>query len=96
MATGMWDAMFTKTSASAKLSANGDLEVASAASDIGTGTYTVMTQIAAETLGLPPERITARLGDCDLPTRRSRAARGWRPRPARRCSSPAAPSARSC
>ncbi|TVV72691.1 xanthine dehydrogenase family protein molybdopterin-binding subunit [Sphingomonas solaris] len=67
LATGMWDAMFSKTSASAKLSANGDLEVASALSDIGTGTYTVMTQVAADTLGLPPERITARLGDSDLP-----------------------------
>lgn len=67
MATGMWDAMFSKTTASAKLSANGHLEVASAVSDIGTGTYTVMTQLAADTLGLAPDRITARLGDSDLP-----------------------------
>lgn len=67
MATGMWDAQFSKTSARARLSANGDLEVASATSDIGTGTYTVMTQVAAETLGLSPDRITARLGDSDLP-----------------------------
>ena len=67
MATGVWDAMFMKTSASAKLSANGHLEVASAGSDIGTGTYTVMTQVAADTLGLPPERITARLGDSAMP-----------------------------
>ncbi len=68
VATGMWDALFSKTSAGAKLSANGDLEVSSAGSDIGTGTYTVMTQIATDTLGLSPERITARLGDSDLPT----------------------------
>ena len=68
MATGMWDAMFSKTSASAKLSANGHLEVATATSDIGTGTYTVMTLVAADTLGLPPEQITAKLGDSDLPT----------------------------
>ena len=68
VATGIWDAMFSKTSASAKLSANGYLDVASAASDIGTGTYTVMTQVAADTLGLPPEQITARLGDSTLPT----------------------------
>ena len=67
VATGMWDAQFSKTSAGARLSANGDLEVASATSDIGTGTYTVMTQVAADTLGLSPERITARLGDSDLP-----------------------------
>jgi xanthine dehydrogenase YagR molybdenum-binding subunit len=68
VATGMWDAMFQKTSASAKLSANGHLEIATASSDIGTGTYTVMTQVAAETLGLPVSQITARLGDSDMPT----------------------------
>jgi xanthine dehydrogenase YagR molybdenum-binding subunit len=67
VATGMWDAQFSKTSASAKLSANGHLEVASATSDIGTGTYTVMTQVAADTLGIEPEQITAKLGDSDLP-----------------------------
>ena len=68
VATGLWDANFMKTSASAKLTANGHLEVASASSDIGTGTYTVMVQVAADTLGLPPESITAKLGDSDLPT----------------------------
>ncbi len=67
MATGMWDAMFSKTSARATLSANGHLEVATATSDIGTGTYTVMTLVAADTLGLAPDQITARLGDSDLP-----------------------------
>ncbi len=68
VATGMWDAMFAKTSARARLNANGHLEVATATSDIGTGTYTVMTQVAADTLGLAPEQITARLGDSGLPT----------------------------
>ncbi|MDB5663153.1 MAG: xanthine dehydrogenase YagR molybdenum-binding subunit [Sphingomonas bacterium] len=68
VATGIWDAMFSKTSARARLTANGHLEVASAASDIGTGTYTVMTLLAADTLGIPPERISARLGDSSLPT----------------------------
>ncbi len=68
VATGMWDAQFSKTSASAKLSANGHLEVATATSDIGTGTYTVMTLVAADTLGLAPEQITAKLGDSTLPT----------------------------
>lgn len=67
VATGIWEAMFSDTTVSAKLSANGHLEVASATSDIGTGTYTVMAMIAAETLGLPLERITAKLGDSDLP-----------------------------
>lgn len=67
MATGMWDAMFSKCAARATLSADGRLEVASAMSDIGTGTYTVMTQVAADTLGLPATSITAVLGDSSLP-----------------------------
>lgn len=67
VATGMWDAMFSKTSAKAKFTANGHLEISSAASDIGTGTYTVMVQVAADTLGLPIEQITARLGDSEMP-----------------------------
>jgi xanthine dehydrogenase YagR molybdenum-binding subunit len=68
MATGMWDALFMKTSASARFTAEGELEIASAGSDIGTGTYTVMAQVASETLGVPMSRITARLGDSTLPT----------------------------
>ena len=67
MATGIWEAIQSKASAKAKLSADGKLTVASATADIGTGTYTVMTQIAAETLGLPLEDVTFNLGDSDLP-----------------------------
>jgi xanthine dehydrogenase YagR molybdenum-binding subunit len=67
MATGIWEAMMMETAASATLGANGHLGVASATSDIGPGTYTMMTQVAAETLGIPVESITARLGDSDLP-----------------------------
>ena len=35
--------------------------------DIGTGTYAILTQIAAEMLGLPPEAVETRLGDTDYP-----------------------------
>jgi xanthine dehydrogenase YagR molybdenum-binding subunit len=49
------------------LAANGNLIVSSATADIGTGTYTIMTQIAAETLGLPIENVTFELGDSSLP-----------------------------
>ncbi|PWE27593.1 xanthine dehydrogenase [Pararhodobacter marinus] len=35
--------------------------------DIGTGTYAILTQIAGEALGLPQGRVTVRLGDTDLP-----------------------------
>ncbi|WP_102959948.1 xanthine dehydrogenase family protein molybdopterin-binding subunit [Mangrovicella endophytica] len=68
MATGCWEAQMQKTSARAVLTANGHLEVSSATADIGTGTYTIMTQIAADALGLPLESVTAVIGDSSLPT----------------------------
>lgn len=67
MATGMWDAMQMFARAHAVLHADGRLVVSSAASDIGTGTYTVMSQIAAAAMGLPLECVTFQLGDSTLP-----------------------------
>ncbi len=67
MASGMWDALQLFARARAVLSADGTLVVSSAASDIGTGTYTVMTQIAAAAMGLPLERVRFELGDSTLP-----------------------------
>ena len=67
MATGVWDAMQTKSSARAVLDADGRLTVSSATADIGTGTYTVMTQIAADVLNLPLDDVTFSLGDTSLP-----------------------------
>lgn len=67
MATGQWDAMQMFARARAVLDADGRLEVSSAASDIGTGTYTVMAQIAAAAMGLPMEQVRFRLGDSSLP-----------------------------
>jgi xanthine dehydrogenase YagR molybdenum-binding subunit len=66
-ATGIWEAMQMEARAKAVLTANGSLEISSATVDIGPGTYTMMTQIAAETLGVPMEHVTARLGDSTLP-----------------------------
>jgi len=66
MSSGIWDATQLKAGAKAVLSADGKLTVSSATSDIGTGTYTIMSQIAAETLGLPVENVTFRLGDSSL------------------------------
>ena len=97
VATGMWDAMFSKTSARAKLHADGHLEVASAAvrhrhrhlhgDDAGRRRHARPAARAAS----PPSSATAACRP-----RRSRAAPGRRPRPARRCSSPARRSPRSC
>ena len=67
MATGIWEAMMMPHTARAILTADGRLEVATATADIGTGTYTILTQIAADTLGLPMERVTTHLGDSALP-----------------------------
>lgn len=67
MAGGAWESMQQKASASARLTIEGTLTVASATEDIGTGTYTVMSQIAAELLGLPLEAVTFKLGDSRLP-----------------------------
>lgn len=67
MATGIWDAMQVPARAKAILSLDGTLKVSSATADIGTGTYTIMTQIAAETLGLPLEKVSAKLGDSSMP-----------------------------
>jgi len=67
MATGIWEAMQMPASAKAVLTANGSVEIASATADIGPGTYTWMTQLAAEMLGVPIENVTAKLGDSTLP-----------------------------
>jgi xanthine dehydrogenase YagR molybdenum-binding subunit len=67
MATGIWDSLVMVARVSAVLHADGRLVVSSAATDIGTGTYTVMAMIAAEQLGLPLERVTFQLGDSTLP-----------------------------
>ena len=88
MATGIWeahDAGRRARSADADAPTAGSRS-ATATADIGTGTYTILTQIAADALGLPIEDVTAqarRLVACRR--RRSRAAPGRRPPPARPC-----------
>jgi xanthine dehydrogenase YagR molybdenum-binding subunit len=67
MATGIWEALQMPTAVRIVLTANGHAEVASAASDIGTGTYTIMAQVAADMLGLPLDNISIKLGDSTLP-----------------------------
>ena len=67
MATGIWEALQMECAARIVLTANGHAEIVSAFSDIGTGTYTIMAQVAADMLGLPLDNITVRLGDSTLP-----------------------------
>jgi xanthine dehydrogenase YagR molybdenum-binding subunit len=67
MATGVWEALQVPITVRILLSANGHAEVACATSDIGTGTYTIMAQVAADMLGLPLDNVSIRLGDSTLP-----------------------------
>jgi CO/xanthine dehydrogenase Mo-binding subunit len=53
--------------ARASLRRDGTAFVRSAATDIGGGTYTVMTMLAAELLGLPTDRVQFGLGDTAMP-----------------------------
>jgi xanthine dehydrogenase YagR molybdenum-binding subunit len=67
MATGIWEALQMPIAVRIGLSADGRAEVSCATSDIGTGTYTIMAQVAADMLGLPIENIVIKLGDSTLP-----------------------------
>ncbi len=67
MATGIWEALQVPITVRIALTANGHAEIACATSDIGTGTYTIMAQVAADALGLPLENISIKLGDSRLP-----------------------------
>jgi xanthine dehydrogenase YagR molybdenum-binding subunit len=67
MATGIWEALQMPMAARIALTGNGHAEVMCATSDIGTGTYTIMAQVAADMLGLPIDSITVKLGDSTLP-----------------------------
>jgi len=53
--------------ARASIRADGTAYVRSSATDIGTGTYTVMTQLSAELLGLRIDEVRLGLGDTDMP-----------------------------
>src|SRR3954454_11138403 len=67
MATGVWEALQVPIAVRIVLTANRHAEVSCATSDIGTGTYTIMAQVAAEMLGLPLDSVTIKLGDSTLP-----------------------------
>jgi xanthine dehydrogenase YagR molybdenum-binding subunit len=68
MASGVWEALQMPFSARIVLTANGHAEISTAATDIGTGTYTVVAQVAADMLGMPVDSVTVKLGDSTLPT----------------------------
>jgi xanthine dehydrogenase YagR molybdenum-binding subunit len=67
MASGVWEALQMPFASRIVMTANGHVEVSSATSDIGTGTYTIVAQVAADMLGVPLDSVTVKLGDSTLP-----------------------------
>ncbi|WP_127085571.1 xanthine dehydrogenase family protein molybdopterin-binding subunit [Dulcicalothrix desertica] len=54
-------------SALAKILADGRVLIQIAATDIGTGTYTILTQVAAEALNVAPSKVQVQIGDTQFP-----------------------------
>jgi xanthine dehydrogenase YagR molybdenum-binding subunit len=68
MASASYPVHNSQGTARARLYADGHAVVQAGATDLGTGTYTVMTQVAADSLGLPIDKVRFELGDTNLPT----------------------------
>jgi xanthine dehydrogenase YagR molybdenum-binding subunit len=67
MAGCAWMAGRFAAAASIQLRDDGTVRAACATQDIGTGTYTIMAQLAAERTGVPLEKVEVALGDTSLP-----------------------------
>jgi xanthine dehydrogenase YagR molybdenum-binding subunit len=67
MATATYPGGRSAASVKVIMNAKGDVKLMTASIDIGTGTYTVLAQTAADALGIPVERIDVMIGDSTLP-----------------------------
>jgi xanthine dehydrogenase YagR molybdenum-binding subunit len=67
MAAGFRNNLLTKSGARVRLDNQGVVTVESDMTDIGTGSYTIMAQTAAEMMGVPMDKVVVRLGDSSLP-----------------------------
>jgi xanthine dehydrogenase YagR molybdenum-binding subunit len=68
MAASTYPVFYLPASARVRILPSGDVEVEAAASDMGPGTYTSMTQVAADVLGVPMSQIRFDLGRSDFPS----------------------------
>jgi xanthine dehydrogenase YagR molybdenum-binding subunit len=59
--------LVTKSAARVRLARDGIVTVETDMTDIGTGTYTIIAQTAAETMGVPLDQVVVRLGDSSFP-----------------------------
>ena len=67
VAAGFRNNMLMKSGARVRLDRSGGVTVETDMTDIGTGTYTIIAQTAAEMMGLPLDKVTVKLGDSDFP-----------------------------
>ncbi len=67
MATATYGANRSAAMAMVQFEPNGRVTVSSGSQDLGTGTYTIMAQVAAATLHLSIDMVDAKLGDSLLP-----------------------------
>ncbi len=67
MAAGFRNNMLTKSAARVGIDGKGVVTVATDMTDIGTGTYTIIAQTAAETMGVPLDKVVVLLGDSSFP-----------------------------
>jgi xanthine dehydrogenase YagR molybdenum-binding subunit len=67
MATATYPANRSAAQAVVRILPNGHAYVGCGSQDLGTGTYTIMAQTAADALGIDPKLVEAQLGDSTLP-----------------------------
>jgi xanthine dehydrogenase YagR molybdenum-binding subunit len=67
LAAGTYPVRRTPGEALVRILADGTVEVASSSIDMGTGTYTILAQTAADAIGVPVDRVAVKLGDSALP-----------------------------
>ena len=67
VAAGIRDGTINPSAARVRLGRDGLVIVETDMTDIGTGSYTILAQTAAEMMGLPLDRVKVRLGDSDFP-----------------------------
>jgi xanthine dehydrogenase YagR molybdenum-binding subunit len=67
MAAGFRNNLLMKSGARVRLDRDGTVTVETDMTDIGTGSYTIIAQTAAEMMGVGLEQVTVRLGDSDFP-----------------------------
>src|SRR4051812_7326632 len=67
VAAGFRNNLVMKSGARVRLDGGGGVTVETDMTDIGTGSYTIIAQTAAEMMGVPLEKVTVRLGDSSFP-----------------------------